>query len=84
MKVFDVVVLEISVHVEPPFVEVCHFIILPVLPLNVTVPLFVALQNVLVVVEVVPPTEAALTVMIVALEFASVQLTPLLTTALYC
>ena len=78
------VVLEISVHVLPPSVEVCHLTTLPVLPLNVTVPLFVALQNVLVVVEVVPPTEGALTVIVVALEKASEQLTPLLTTALYC
>ena len=76
--------LAISVHVTPAFVEVCHFTTLPVCPLNVIVPLFVILHNVLVVVEVVPPTEAALTVMIVALEFASVQLSPLLTTALYC
>ena len=76
--------LVISDHVEPPFVEVCHFTTLPVLPLNVMVPLLLALHNAPPEYEVVPPTEGALTVIVVALEKASEQPPPLLMTALYC
>ena len=88
---YEAVVLEISVHVVPPLVEVCHLTTLPVCPLNVIVPLLLALHNAPPEYEVVPPTEAikqeheaGLVVMVVALELASEQLVPLLTTALYC
>jgi hypothetical protein len=49
--------LAISVHVPPPFVEVCHLVTLPVLLLKEIVPLLVAVQKLVVGVLAVPPTE---------------------------
>ena len=72
-------VLAISAHVEPPFVEVCHLTTLPVLPLNVIVPVFVELHNVPPEYDVVPPTAGKIMVIVllaVAVQpFASVAVT---------
>ena len=74
-------VLEIVVHVVPPFVDDSHLITLPVLPVKLSVPVLVPEQTVAAEFTV-PPTETGFTVMVAGVEFADVQ-TPLCTTALY-
>ena len=76
-----VAVLAMSVQVVPSG-ELCHLVMLPVWPLNVSVVLFVPVHTVALP-AILPPTEAGLTVTVAVALFAA-EHTPLVITALYC
>ena len=75
-------VLETSVTpvLKSDDVDFCHFVIVPVLPLNVKVVLFVPVQTVAPP-ATVPPTDVGDTVTVAVAEFAD-EHAPLVTTAL--
>ena len=64
-----------SFQMLPPLVDDCHFVTLPMCPLNVRVPLLVPAQTVALA-ETVPPADAWLMVIVATEEFSIVQ-TPL-------
>jgi len=65
-------VLEMEVHVVKGLTELSQLVTEPVFPLNVKVPL-VAPEHIVVPPETLPPTDAGLTVTVVADEVAAVQ-----------
>lgn len=71
-------VFEMAVHVAPPSVDDCHPMIVPVLPLNVNVPLLDPEQAVVMFGETVPPfggLTVMVTVAVLLHPFASVPVT---------
>ena len=75
-----VAVFAMSVQVVPSG-ELCHFVIVPVWPLNVNVVLFVPVHTVALP-AMLPPTDAGLTVTVAVALFAA-EHAPLVITALY-
>jgi hypothetical protein len=79
-EVYVVAVLDMSAHVLPPSVELCHLLTVPTFPERVRTPLVLPVQIVAPPVTV-PPTDVGLTVTVVESELATTQ-APLCTTAL--